>query len=335
MDVFQFILNGIKPEKELIMNNHANKIQENKSQAVSAVDSQLQGSGEATFQFMDNRTEAIAQRKLQEMASNSQQDSQLKIFQGMANKSLQVKQVAQLQAMEDNNTPVKKITQLKGVIQRMDGPEKDEYFSKALELLKKHESEMEFDEENIYSLYKEGVFDNAIEKGNLLNVLKFQGRAGMSEQPQHYYHGTPIKYLKLIQDSGLASGKAPGLTAKAIGARVPTEKDATHVFMYPDATNSKDLANRLEQTIVLLRVDINQLNKDLINITKDELQYNGIIPPSVIEVNTKEGNWLSLEAIEFIEKQINGIPVPTYIVPDYIGKIEESSDEEESWSDED
>jgi hypothetical protein len=62
------------------MNTHADKTQENKSQAVSAVDSQMQSSGVATFQFADNRPEAIAQRKLQEMANNSPQVSQLKAF---------------------------------------------------------------------------------------------------------------------------------------------------------------------------------------------------------------------------------------------------------------
>jgi hypothetical protein len=42
-------------------------------------------SGESTFQFVDNRPEAIAQRKLQEMANNSPRMAQLKAFQEMAN----------------------------------------------------------------------------------------------------------------------------------------------------------------------------------------------------------------------------------------------------------
>jgi hypothetical protein len=70
------------------MNTHVDKTQENKSQTVSATDSQKQSSGESTFQFVDNRPEAIAQRKLQEVANNSHQ----------------AKQVAQLQAMADNYT---------------------------------------------------------------------------------------------------------------------------------------------------------------------------------------------------------------------------------------
>lgn len=69
------------------MNTHADKMQENKSQSVANEVSQKQSGSESTFQFVDNRPEAVAQRKLQEMANNS----------------LQVHQVAQLQAMADNN----------------------------------------------------------------------------------------------------------------------------------------------------------------------------------------------------------------------------------------
>lgn len=84
------------------MNTHADKTQENKSQAVSVVDSQIQSGGKSTLQFVDNRPEAVAQRKLQEMANNSQQVSQLRAFQKMANNSPQAKQAAQLQAIADN-----------------------------------------------------------------------------------------------------------------------------------------------------------------------------------------------------------------------------------------
>lgn len=50
---------------------HASKTQENKSQSVANGESQMQNSKESTFQFVDNRPEAIAQRKLQEMVNNS------------------------------------------------------------------------------------------------------------------------------------------------------------------------------------------------------------------------------------------------------------------------
>jgi hypothetical protein len=84
------------------MDTHADKTEENKSQSVSAPDSQIQSGEKSTFQFVDNRPEAVAQRKLQEMANNSRQVSQLMAFQEMANNSPQVKQAAQLQVMANN-----------------------------------------------------------------------------------------------------------------------------------------------------------------------------------------------------------------------------------------
>tara|TARA_B110001469_G_C9487684_1_gene244190 strand:+ start:253 stop:489 length:237 start_codon:yes stop_codon:yes gene_type:complete len=78
------------------MNTHADETQENKSQTVTAEASQIQSGGESTFQFVDNRPEAVAQRKLQEMANNSPQVSQLRAFQVMVNNSPQAKQVTQL-----------------------------------------------------------------------------------------------------------------------------------------------------------------------------------------------------------------------------------------------
>lgn len=70
------------------MNTYANKTQENKSQSVSAATSQRQSSRETPFHFVDNRPEAVAQRKLQEMMKNSPQ----------------AKQAARLQTMADSNS---------------------------------------------------------------------------------------------------------------------------------------------------------------------------------------------------------------------------------------
>lgn len=63
------------------MNTHVDKAQENKSQSVANGMSQMQSGGESAFQFVDNRPEAVAQRKLQEMANNSPQVKQLRAFQ--------------------------------------------------------------------------------------------------------------------------------------------------------------------------------------------------------------------------------------------------------------
>jgi hypothetical protein len=86
------------------MNAHADQTQENESQVVSAMDSQMQSGGEATFQFVDNRAETVAQMKLQEMANNSPQVSQLRAFQEMANNSAKAKKTAQLQAIADKHS---------------------------------------------------------------------------------------------------------------------------------------------------------------------------------------------------------------------------------------
>lgn len=61
-------------------------------------------SGESTFQFVDNSPEAVAQRKLREMANNSTHALQLKVFQVMANNSPQANKTAQLQATAYNSS---------------------------------------------------------------------------------------------------------------------------------------------------------------------------------------------------------------------------------------
>ena len=86
------------------MNTHADKTQENKSQSVESNHSQMQSDGESTFQFVDNRPEAVAQRKLQETVNNSPRAIQLKAIQEMANSSLQAKQATQFQSMADNHS---------------------------------------------------------------------------------------------------------------------------------------------------------------------------------------------------------------------------------------
>ena len=86
------------------MKTQADSIQENKSQSSSHGKFQSQGGGESTFQFVDNRSEAIVQRKLQEIANNSPHAIQLRAFRDMANNSPQAKKIAQFQAMADNQS---------------------------------------------------------------------------------------------------------------------------------------------------------------------------------------------------------------------------------------
>lgn len=94
------------------MNTHADKTQENKSQAAIVRLPKLQNNCNSTFRFEDNRPEAIAQRKLQEAIDNSPRVKQLRVYQDMANKSPQVNLLRIYQAMADNYTP--KTAQRKG-----------------------------------------------------------------------------------------------------------------------------------------------------------------------------------------------------------------------------
>jgi len=80
------------------MNTHADKTQENKSQSFSDSVSLKQNGTEPTFQYTDNRTQSVVQRKLREMADNSQQVNQLKAFHEVANNIQQTKRSIQLQA---------------------------------------------------------------------------------------------------------------------------------------------------------------------------------------------------------------------------------------------
>lgn len=92
------------------MRNHAGNTPEKKSQSVATAIAQKQSRGESTFQFVDNRTEAIVQRKLQEMADNCPRAIQLRAFQEMANHSPHTTQTAHLPAVADKYTlqPIQK-----------------------------------------------------------------------------------------------------------------------------------------------------------------------------------------------------------------------------------
>jgi hypothetical protein len=86
------------------MKVQADRVQEEKSQSSSDGKFQSQSSGKSTFQFVDSRPEAIAQRKLQDIANNSPHAIQLRAFRDMANNSPQANKIAQFQAMADNHT---------------------------------------------------------------------------------------------------------------------------------------------------------------------------------------------------------------------------------------
>ncbi len=97
------------------MNTHADKTLENKSQTVANRLPKLQSKSESTFQFVDNRQEAIAQRKLQEAISNSPRVQQLKAYQERANNSPQVSQLRTIQDRANNSPQFSKAAQLQAM----------------------------------------------------------------------------------------------------------------------------------------------------------------------------------------------------------------------------
>jgi hypothetical protein len=83
------------------LNTHAENEQENKNQSVVAKTSQVQRGKKCTFQFADNRPRVVAQKKLQEMAYNSPQVSQLRAFQDIALQQSQSRQTSQLKTKDE------------------------------------------------------------------------------------------------------------------------------------------------------------------------------------------------------------------------------------------
>lgn len=95
------------------MNAQADKTGENKNQSLANEHIQKQGGGESTLKFVDNRPEAIAQRKLQEVIDHSPKSVQLKAFQNVSGNSPLEKQTSQLQSLADGNSSEKVYIQKK------------------------------------------------------------------------------------------------------------------------------------------------------------------------------------------------------------------------------
>lgn len=67
------------------MNNHADKTEKSKNQSLANVFPHKQTGSKSPLQFVDNRPEAVVQRKLQELANSSPQVEQGTQLQAMAN----------------------------------------------------------------------------------------------------------------------------------------------------------------------------------------------------------------------------------------------------------
>jgi hypothetical protein len=80
------------------MNTHADKTQENKNEVVGTQNTPNSAGSESTFQFVDNRTETIIQRKLHDIANNGPELSHLSYIQSMANNApVQTKRMSKSQ----------------------------------------------------------------------------------------------------------------------------------------------------------------------------------------------------------------------------------------------
>jgi hypothetical protein len=90
------------------MNTHAEKTKKNKSNTASFSAVQNQSTSKSSFQLTDNRQEAVAQRKLKEIADNSPGVAQLSAIQDIANKSSHDNKSAQLKKRlsSSSDTPV-------------------------------------------------------------------------------------------------------------------------------------------------------------------------------------------------------------------------------------
>lgn len=93
------------------MNTHAEKAQDIKSHVLVSKGSQNQGNGKSSFQFVDNRTETIAQRKLNKMANNSLQRVEGVQLQSISNSSISLQQPFQ---RKENSKIVTQLQHKKG-----------------------------------------------------------------------------------------------------------------------------------------------------------------------------------------------------------------------------
>ncbi|MCB9234525.1 MAG: hypothetical protein H6581_22915 [Bacteroidia bacterium] len=100
------------------MNIHSDKTQKSKNLTVANTVAQKRNGAEPTFQFVDNRPEAVVQRKLQEKANNSIQVSKLSALQGMANNSPRIKQAAHLRNKPEESPEILDVPLNQQVVQR-------------------------------------------------------------------------------------------------------------------------------------------------------------------------------------------------------------------------
>lgn len=89
------------------MATYAHETLENKSKSVSNRNSEAQNNGKSTFQFADNRPEAVTQKKMQQIANTNLYVSKHRSFQNASLHRPKNNQVSQLQEIVHNQTSQK------------------------------------------------------------------------------------------------------------------------------------------------------------------------------------------------------------------------------------
>ena len=89
------------------MNAHAGRAQKDKSHSVANENSRAQNGGESTFQLVNNRSETVMHKKLQEMANNCTQAQQATLLQFSAGGNNDVRFENEADVMGINKIPQK------------------------------------------------------------------------------------------------------------------------------------------------------------------------------------------------------------------------------------
>lgn len=97
------------------MNTHADKSSETKSTSMANGSPKRQPNGRSAVQLADNRSEATALMKMQELANDSPHASRLRALQQLANNSQQVSQLRSLQQLANNSPQAKQVSQFQAL----------------------------------------------------------------------------------------------------------------------------------------------------------------------------------------------------------------------------
>ena len=97
------------------MNTHADKASETKSTSMANGSPKRQPNGRSAVHLADNRSEATALMKMQELANDSPHASRLRALQQLANNSPQVSQLRSLQQLANNSPQAKQVSQFQAL----------------------------------------------------------------------------------------------------------------------------------------------------------------------------------------------------------------------------